>query len=1066
MAYENSTSSVTTPPGSMLALARQALEQAPAAAGGADFLAALVAQFEANGPVPSTVSGKLPQLPAEAGGEPARDGTVQAFFNYVKGLGYNPPVEILEGAETVVAGSAEPDESGDISADDALSSDSGTGNDVSPAALAEMIAAYLGPRGFGSAEPPSVAPTPVAAIPSPTPAAEGVVALRAEPDGKGEAAVARLQPAVAANRQSASLDGGIEADADFDAQAAAERTVAIARDTGASVSASGEVLVAAPNGNMASPVDAGETSPPIQTRLPPVAASHGSDRAGPMRISVSGAGTGNENAAVAADSNSAASPPARFEAPNRDSEPEPAVAAGIRAPVLGTGPATANQAAAASVSRTVAPVVDAASGVSADGRGAAASGSDKDFRGEPASRIGSEAAMAVSSDDSGTVTPAVAVDDRGVPPEVSPGTAGDAAASTLVQPMIDTSRPASKPAVPADGVAPPPRAGQPFGQKAVAVNVGQPLPADAQAAPPGLAVGKPEQPGSVAPVRDGGDAENAPVVTRPISGDGSVEDGPDLPAGRDEVQAMADGNEVQMPVRGDGTRAPIGGDNAQIPAGGNDVRALTGGNDAPVPAGGNGAQAPAGRDATPVSADGNDVQAQAGGNNAPAPVGRDVAQVLAGGNNAPVPAGRDVAQVLAGGNNSPAPVGRDVAQVSAGGNSTPMPAGRDDAPVLAGGNSMQAPAGMDDARAPVGGNGVQMTVGKDDAPVTVGSAVDAKMEAGGAEVGPGGSGAGIAKLRDEPVTVSAPATPVATVPEPAESVAGAMPTPGAAAVSAGGAVRPAGQPVGQPVAAETGLSREALVLPPTDFAVRESKTPRAAETVPAAANTAPTDTDPAAEAPAETLSNSRDGGAIAAKARANATVVADQPAPAAAPNPANPIASAPPLAAAVDGTAAAQQPASPQEAGAISRPLGQPGWSEDLGEQVTWMMDKTVHSAEIKLNPAHLGPLEVRIRLDRDQAEIHFSSEHAAVREAIEAATPKLREMLGNQQINLAEVSVAVPSHQTLPESGGQSSNFDRQPRFGYANAAASANVADREEVAATEANRPVTGNGSISFYA
>lgn len=97
----------------------------------------------------------------------------------------------------------------------------------------------------------------------------------------------------------------------------------------------------------------------------------------------------------------------------------------------------------------------------------------------------------------------------------------------------------------------------------------------------------------------------------------------------------------------------------------------------------------------------------------------------------------------------------------------------------------------------------------------------------------------------------------------------------------------------------------------------------------------------------------------------------------------------------------------------VATPLGQPGWSQEFSDRVTWMAGKSLDSAEIHLNPPHLGPIEVRISLDQDQqASIQFISSHATVREAIEAAAPRLREMMHNQQMTLVNVNVADASSQ------------------------------------------------------
>ena len=62
------------------------------------------------------------------------------------------------------------------------------------------------------------------------------------------------------------------------------------------------------------------------------------------------------------------------------------------------------------------------------------------------------------------------------------------------------------------------------------------------------------------------------------------------------------------------------------------------------------------------------------------------------------------------------------------------------------------------------------------------------------------------------------------------------------------------------------------------------------------------------------------------------------------------------------------------------------------------------------MNPAHLGPLEVRISIRDDQATISFVSAHGQVRDALQAAIPHLREMLGDNGLNLSNVDIAQHS--------------------------------------------------------
>lgn len=98
------------------------------------------------------------------------------------------------------------------------------------------------------------------------------------------------------------------------------------------------------------------------------------------------------------------------------------------------------------------------------------------------------------------------------------------------------------------------------------------------------------------------------------------------------------------------------------------------------------------------------------------------------------------------------------------------------------------------------------------------------------------------------------------------------------------------------------------------------------------------------------------------------------------------------------------------EVPAMSKPMMHPEWDQELGERIVWMNNRTMPFAELRLNPQHLGPISIRIDMNQDQATIAFSAQQAAVKEAIEAAIPKLREMMGAQQLNVAEISVTQAS--------------------------------------------------------
>jgi flagellar hook-length control protein FliK len=90
----------------------------------------------------------------------------------------------------------------------------------------------------------------------------------------------------------------------------------------------------------------------------------------------------------------------------------------------------------------------------------------------------------------------------------------------------------------------------------------------------------------------------------------------------------------------------------------------------------------------------------------------------------------------------------------------------------------------------------------------------------------------------------------------------------------------------------------------------------------------------------------------------------------------------------------------------VQVPVGQPGWDNAVGERIQWMMGRHVQQAEIKLSPPELGPLEIKISLQNDQTNVHFLAHHGATRDALEAAIPRLRELFGDINLNLANVDV------------------------------------------------------------
>ncbi len=144
---------------------------------------------------------------------------------------------------------------------------------------------------------------------------------------------------------------------------------------------------------------------------------------------------------------------------------------------------------------------------------------------------------------------------------------------------------------------------------------------------------------------------------------------------------------------------------------------------------------------------------------------------------------------------------------------------------------------------------------------------------------------------------------------------------------------------------------------------------------------------------------------------------------------------------------------------AITRPLTHPGWSKDLGEQIIWMNNKAISAAEIKLNPEHLGPISIRIDVNKDQATIMFTAQHVEVKEMLEASIPKLREMLATQQLNLVNVNISQNS--TSDQGRSQSQAFSKTPENSEQGIDGVTNTLEK-----IEHDGAVVGKGLLSLYA
>lgn len=105
-----------------------------------------------------------------------------------------------------------------------------------------------------------------------------------------------------------------------------------------------------------------------------------------------------------------------------------------------------------------------------------------------------------------------------------------------------------------------------------------------------------------------------------------------------------------------------------------------------------------------------------------------------------------------------------------------------------------------------------------------------------------------------------------------------------------------------------------------------------------------------------------------------------------------------------------------------------PAWGEELGERVLWLLGRRENLAELRLNPPELGSLEIRVRQEKDSASVQILVQNGTVRETLESALPRLRELFGEAGLQLQRLDVGERQARQGGEGGPQ-----RGPGSGYA---------------------------------
>lgn len=208
----------------------------------------------------------------------------------------------------------------------------------------------------------------------------------------------------------------------------------------------------------------------------------------------------------------------------------------------------------------------------------------------------------------------------------------------------------------------------------------------------------------------------------------------------------------------------------------------------------------------------------------------------------------------------------------------------------------------------------------------------------------------------------------------------------------------------------------------------------------------------------------KDAKAPAVAASAAKTTEADMAAAAQAVKAMEPAAPPPQniVAAALASTAALQQHVNELQDPQSNRLLPQVGtddWGQALGQKISWMVQGAQQTATLTLNPPDLGPMQVVVHVNNNQATANFTAHQPEVRHALEAAMPRLREMLNESGIQLGQSNVSAG----LPNQQNNASGDQRQ---NGRSSAPAGNVIESASTHVTHVPVSSAGNGLVDTFA
>lgn len=145
----------------------------------------------------------------------------------------------------------------------------------------------------------------------------------------------------------------------------------------------------------------------------------------------------------------------------------------------------------------------------------------------------------------------------------------------------------------------------------------------------------------------------------------------------------------------------------------------------------------------------------------------------------------------------------------------------------------------------------------------------------------------------------------------------------------------------------------------------------------------------------------------------------------------------------------------------IDVPVGHAEWGDKMVGKLSWLTARNMSVAEIHLTPPDMGPMEVKVRMHHDQANITVHAANPVVRDQLELNSHRLRDMLGEQGLSLAQFDVSDSPQQ----QGGEQATGDGEGSGGRGTSGTLAD-ADLDDTDLRSGNLDLSWKGEVDIFA